>query len=97
MISAPITLPARLKRPPVSERAAERDGEDGVELDAAWPALLPSALLTFELIDQPGDAGAEAAEHVDADGDQPRAHAGHARRRRVDADRLDEQAERACA
>ena len=43
---------------------------------------------------QPGDAGAEAAEHVDADRD----HALAARRRsappRVDADRLDEQAQR---
>ncbi len=52
MMSAPITLPARLKRPPVSAvppSVTARMASSSI----SWPALLPSALFTLELMSRP--------------------------------------------
>lgn len=52
MMSAPITLPTRLKRPPVSAVPPSVTARIASN-SSSWPALLPSALFTFELINRP--------------------------------------------
>ena len=52
MISAPSTLPRRLKRPPSSEVPPSVTARMASS-SSSCPALLPSALFTFELIISP--------------------------------------------
>ena len=57
MMSAPMMLPARLKRPPVSKvppSVTARMASSSI----SSPALLPSALLTFELTSRPATPAA---------------------------------------
>ena len=58
MISAPITLPARLKRPPVSAVPPSVTARIASS-SSSWPALLPSALLTLELMISPATPAAK--------------------------------------
>ena len=55
MISAPSTVPARLKRPPSSDVPPSVTARIASSSSSS-PALLPSALRTFELIRMPAIA-----------------------------------------
>ena len=96
MMKAPITVPAEGEAPAGERRAADHDGEDGVDLEEQ-PGAVGVGGGGVGCDHQPGQAGEHGAHDVHGPRDRARRNAGQARRLRVAADRLEQHAERGAA